>query len=140
MKAKSLAIVGISGSDPFGGQVYANLQLLGYEGKIYGVNPRYETLYDQKIYPSLSNLPETPDCAILALPNSRLLPVLEQASEIAASNDVPVVALKVGRSKRGAQLAQVSVLAQRGFDLDPSIGVWLRERRMTLVKALVEFA
>jgi hypothetical protein len=46
------------------------------------------------------------------------------------------VALKVGRSKRGAQLAQVSVLAQRGFDLDPSIGVWLRERRMTLVKTL----
>ena len=63
-----------------------------------------------------------------------------QALEIAASNDVPVVALKVGRSKRGAQLAQVSVLAQRGFDLDPSIGVWLRERRMTSVKTLVEFA
>jgi hypothetical protein len=79
----------------------------------------------------LSDLPETPDCAILAVGNSRLLPVLEEAPEIAASNDVPVVALKVGRSKRGAQLAQVSVLAQRGFDLDPSIAVWLRERRMT---------
>ena len=82
MKAKSLAIVGISRPDRFGGQVYANLQLAGYEGKIYGVNPRYETLYDQKIYPSLSDLPETPDCAILALPNSRLLPVLEEASEL----------------------------------------------------------
>jgi hypothetical protein len=54
--------------------------------------------------------------------------------------NVPVVALKVGRSKRGAQLAQVSVLAQRGFDLDPSIGVWLRERRMTSAKTLVKSA
>jgi len=82
MKAESLAIVGISGPDHFGGQIYNNLQLLGYEGKIYGVNSRYETLYDQKIYPSLSDLPETPDCAILALPNSRLLPVMEEASEL----------------------------------------------------------
>jgi acyl-CoA synthetase (NDP forming) len=61
LNAKSLAIVGISGQDRFGGQIYANLQLLGYEGKIFGVNPRYETLYDQKIYSSLSDLPEVPD-------------------------------------------------------------------------------
>ena len=82
MKAESLAIVGISGPDRFGGQVYANLQLLGYEGKIYGVNPRYETLYDQKIYSSLSDLPEVPDCALIALPNSRLLPALEEAANL----------------------------------------------------------
>ncbi|MCK4897152.1 MAG: CoA-binding protein, partial [Anaerolineales bacterium] len=82
MRAESLAIVGISGPDRFGGRIYNNLQLMGYEGKIYGVNPRYETLYGQKIYPSLSELPDTPDCAILALPNSRLLPVLEEASEL----------------------------------------------------------
>ncbi len=82
LNAKSLAVVGISGPDRFGGQVYANLQYYGYGGKIYGVNPRYETLYDQKIYSSLSDLPEVPDCAILALPNSRLLPIIEEASEL----------------------------------------------------------
>jgi acyl-CoA synthetase (NDP forming) len=82
LNAENLAIVGISGPDRFGGRIYNNLQLMGYEGKIYGVNPRYETLYDQKIYPSLSELPETPDCALLALPNSRLLPVVEEASEL----------------------------------------------------------
>jgi len=82
MNAKSLAIVGISGPDRFGGLVYDNLKVLGYEGKIYGVNPRYDTLYGQKIYPSLSDLPETPDCAVLALANSRLLPALEEAAEL----------------------------------------------------------
>jgi acyl-CoA synthetase (NDP forming) len=82
LNAENLAIVGISGPDRFGGRIYNNLQLMGYEGKIYGVNPRYETLYYQKIYPSLSELPETPDCALLALPNSRLLPVVEEASEL----------------------------------------------------------
>lgn len=88
LNAKSLAIVGISGPDRFGGQVYANLQLLGYEGKIFGVNPRYETLYDQKIYSSLSDLPEVPDCALIALPNSRLLPVVEEASELSIPSAV----------------------------------------------------
>jgi acyl-CoA synthetase (NDP forming) len=82
MNAKSLAIVGVSGPDRFGGQVYANLQFYGYEGKVYGVNPRYETLYDQKVYSSLSDLPEVPDCAILAVGNSRLLPALEEAANL----------------------------------------------------------
>ena len=82
MKAEKLAIIGISGPDRFGGQIYNNLKLMGYEGKIYGVNPRYETLYDQKIYSSLSDLPEVPDCAMLAIPDSRLLPVMEEASEL----------------------------------------------------------
>jgi acyl-CoA synthetase (NDP forming) len=88
LNAESLAIVGISGPDRFGGQVYANLQLFGYEGKIFGVNPRYETLYDQKIYPSLSELPETPDCAILGVGNSRLLPVLEEAANLGIPSTV----------------------------------------------------
>ena len=74
MNAKSLAIVGISRPDRFGGQIYNNLQSMGYQGKVYGVNPRYETLYNQKIYASLSDLPDVPDCALIALPNSRLLP------------------------------------------------------------------
>ncbi len=78
LKAKSLAIVGISGKkDSFGWQLYDNLQKMGYEGRVYGVNPRYESLNGQKIYPSLSDLPEKPDCVALALSNSRLLPALE---------------------------------------------------------------
>ena len=88
MKAKSLAIVGISGPDRFGGLVYDNLQVMGYEGKVYGVNPRYETLYGQRIYPSLSDLPEIPDCAILAVGNSRLLSTLEEAAALSIPSAV----------------------------------------------------
>lgn len=98
LKAKSLAIVGISGPDRFGGQVYANLHGLGYEGKIYGVNPRYENLYDQKIYPSMSDLPETPDCAILAVGNSRLLPALEEAANLSIPSTVIFANAQIGRA------------------------------------------
>ncbi len=88
MNAKNLAIVGISSPDRFGGRIYNNIQVMGYEGKIYGVNPRYETLYGQKIYPSLSDLPETPDCVALALSNSRLLPALEEAANLSIPSAV----------------------------------------------------
>lgn len=82
LHARSVAIVGISQPDRFGGQLYTNLRDVGYDGIIYGVNPGYETLYGQPIYGSLGELPQTPDCAILAIPNRRLLPVMEEAAHL----------------------------------------------------------
>jgi acetyltransferase len=77
-----VAIVGISQPGRFGGQVYANLRHFGYTGQIYGVNPRYNSLYEQPCYPSLSDLPDRPDCAILAVPNQRLLETLQAAAAL----------------------------------------------------------
>jgi acyl-CoA synthetase (NDP forming) len=78
LKARSVAVVGISHPDRFGGMVFRNLKTFGYAGSIHGVNPRYETLYNRPCYDSLANLPERPDCALLALPNERLLAGLEE--------------------------------------------------------------
>jgi acyl-CoA synthetase (NDP forming) len=77
----SLAIVGISQPGRFGGILYDNLQRMGYSGSIYGVNPRYDTLYDQPCYETLKDLPETPDLALLAVPNQRLVAALEEVAE-----------------------------------------------------------
>ena len=81
LHARSVAIVGISQPGRFGGIVAQNLAGFGYKGPIYGVNPRYESLYDRPCYPSLSELPERPDLALLAVPNSRLLSTLEEVAE-----------------------------------------------------------
>jgi acyl-CoA synthetase (NDP forming) len=72
LQARSVAIVGLSQPGSFGGQVYANLRAFGYPGAIYGVNPSYTRLYDQPCYPTLRDLPERPDCAILAIGNQHL--------------------------------------------------------------------
>ena len=73
LRARSVAIMGISQPGRFGGRVFANLRDFGYTGQIYGVNPRYDSVNGQPCYPSLSDLPGLPDCAILAVPNQRLL-------------------------------------------------------------------
>src|SRR5262245_9922585 len=81
LQARSVAIVGLSRPGSFGGQVYANLRAFGYPGPIYGVNPGYARLYDQPCYPALRDLPERPDCAILAIGNQRLRPAFEELVE-----------------------------------------------------------
>lgn len=81
LHARSVAIVGISGPERFGGIIYNNLAEFGYPGEIYGINPRYETLYDRPCYPSLRDLPKRPDCALLAVPNSRLAAALKEAAD-----------------------------------------------------------
>jgi acetate---CoA ligase (ADP-forming) len=81
LQARSVAIVGLSQPGSFGGQVYANLRAFGYPGAIYGVNPSYARLYDQPCYPTLRDLPERPDCAILAIGNQHLLPAFEMLVE-----------------------------------------------------------
>ena len=80
LHARSLAIVGLSGPERFGGILRANLVAAGFEGRIDGINPRYETLYDQPCYPSLADLPEQPDCALLAVPNARIVSSLAEAA------------------------------------------------------------
>jgi acyl-CoA synthetase (NDP forming) len=81
LHARSVAIVGISGPERFGGMLFENLQQFGYPGEIFGVNPRYETLYERPCYSSLRDLPERPDCALLAVPNPRIASSLEEAAD-----------------------------------------------------------
>jgi len=85
---RSLAIVGISQPDRFGGIAFHNLKAFGYGGQIYGVNPRYDTLYDRPCYSSLGDLPETPDCVLLAVPDAALVPALEEAARCGVPSGV----------------------------------------------------
>lgn len=82
LHARSVAIVGLSQPTRFGGKVFLNLRNFGYPGQIFGVNPRYPSLYEQPCYPSLSALPARPDCAILAVPNEQLVPALREAARL----------------------------------------------------------
>jgi acyl-CoA synthetase (NDP forming) len=81
LNPSSVAVVGISRPDRFGGMLYQNLKAFGYPGAIYGINPRYETIYDQPCYASLSDLPERPDCALLAVPNHLLSEAMRETAD-----------------------------------------------------------
>ena len=65
----SVAVVGATPRPDASGQiVLRNLRELGYEGRVYPVNPRYEEVLGLRCYPSLAALPEAVDTAFLAVP------------------------------------------------------------------------
>ncbi|MBW4089562.1 MAG: acetate--CoA ligase family protein [Proteobacteria bacterium] len=66
---RSIAILGAS-NDParIGGRPIAYMKAQGFKGAIYPVNPNRTEVQGLRAYPSVSDLPETPDVAIVAVP------------------------------------------------------------------------
>src|SRR5687767_8049119 len=76
---RSIAIIGAS--QDFGtisGQPLKHLQSHGYKGKLYPVNPRYQEVGGVKCYPSLADVPETPDLVLILINASRVVEMLRQ--------------------------------------------------------------
>jgi acyl-CoA synthetase (NDP forming) len=82
LSPRSIAIVGASERFGAGSLSIENLRTLGFEGRIYPVNPNYTELQGLTCYPSVKAIPasEDIDCVAVLLGNQMILPVLEQAA------------------------------------------------------------
>jgi acyl-CoA synthetase (NDP forming) len=79
---KSVAIVGASQNPmKFGSIILSNLFTLGYEGKIFPVNPKAEDISGQKTYTSVDRIPEDVELAVLAIPASATVSVMEDCAK-----------------------------------------------------------
>jgi len=76
---KSVAVVGAS-SDPAkaGSQALRSLSL--YAGSVAGVHPREKSVDGVPFYPTLTEIPQPPDLAILAIPADRCCDAAEEAA------------------------------------------------------------
>ncbi len=79
LSARSLAIVGASERGRWPAQIYQNLKNHNYEGKIYLVNGRQKEVFGQPCYPTLRDLPEAVEHAIVIVPAAAVPAVLEDA-------------------------------------------------------------
>lgn len=80
LRPKSVAIVGASERGRWPQDIYSATVKGGYEGEIYLINPRQSEVYGQRAYPSLKDLPEVPDHAIVIVPGHAVPGVLEDAA------------------------------------------------------------
>ncbi len=79
----SIAIIGAS-EDPNtpSGRPLTILQQHKYAGPIYLVNPRHETLGGLPCYPSVKDLPEPVDLALVCVPASRVAAVIQECGDV----------------------------------------------------------
>ena len=89
LNPKSIAFVGATTKpDVAGNDMLLEVLLSGYKGRTYCVNPKYDEVEGIKCYPSLSDLPETVDLAILAIGNARLETQLKEAIKLGVGSAV----------------------------------------------------
>jgi acetate---CoA ligase (ADP-forming) len=117
LEARSVAVVGASPrAGTFGQRMAEEVARSASRPRIYPVNPKYGELDGRRCYPSLADLPEPPDLALLAVPNA----ALEQQLTLAAA--------------RGARAAVVFGSAHDDAD-PPASGGGLRERVVSIASA-----
>ncbi|MEH6606358.1 MAG: acetate--CoA ligase family protein [Pseudomonadales bacterium] len=75
----SIAVLGASRRDGVGHETMVNLLQGGFGGRLYAVNPGYDSVEGVQCYASLAELPETVEHVIFALSDSRIEAAFEQA-------------------------------------------------------------
>jgi len=97
----SIAIVGVSeNASRIGGRLFKYLVKHGYQGRFSLVNPKYKELSGVKCYPNVTDIPVPVDCALVAVPEKYVIPVLNEC----ADNDVKAaVVFSSGFAEMGAQ-------------------------------------
>src|SRR5262245_50991156 len=75
----SVALVGASERGQWQGMIYRNLREYKFPGRVFLVNPRQSEVWGQKCFPSLRELPEPVEHAMVIVPAPAVANVLEDA-------------------------------------------------------------
>lgn len=90
--------------------LWQNLKQGSLQGALYAVNPKHRTVFGERSYRSLGNLPERPDLAIVATPARTVPGLIEQAGK-AGIRGVLVVTSGFAESGAEGKALQDAMLA-----------------------------
>lgn len=80
--AKSVAVFGASErEDSVAGILFMNLRKSGYKGEVYPINPKHEAIFGERCYAYASELPATPELALIATPATTVAQILEDCGK-----------------------------------------------------------
>lgn len=81
LKPNKVAIVGASEKEGFGGDTCKNVMAYMDEKDYYFINPKRETVFERKCYPSISDLPEQVDLIVICTPQSTIEAMLREGAQ-----------------------------------------------------------
>src|ERR1700761_4294312 len=100
MSPRSIAIVGMSErAGTIGSAIVGSLSLLGFEGDIWAVNPKYQQVQGMPCFPSLVELPRAPDLVAMVTRGSA---ISEHLPSLRASGARSMVIYDGGFAENGA--------------------------------------
>ncbi|MFL6812785.1 MAG: acetate--CoA ligase family protein [Bradyrhizobium sp.] len=86
---KSIALIGASRDlEKIPGRLLSMLRKNNYPGKIYPINPNYGDIDGLRVYPSIADVGEPIDLAIIIIPARAVLGALEQCAVVGVKNAV----------------------------------------------------
>jgi acyl-CoA synthetase (NDP forming) len=103
---RSVAVIGASDNPgKLGSHVMKSLTQGRYPGKIYPVNPGKDEIFGIKTYPSLSQVPDTVNLSVIALPAEQVPKIIKECKEKGVRGIVLITAgFKEIEDKRGESL------------------------------------
>lgn len=80
---QSLAVVGATTrEDALGRMVFANLLAGPYQGTLFAVNPKYDSVLGTRCYPQLGKLPSVPQAIVITTPADTVAKILAEAGQL----------------------------------------------------------
>ncbi len=112
---RSIAVIGASNRQgSVGRAVFTNILLNEYTGTVYPVNPRDRSISGVRSYPSVQDLPESVDLAVVVVPEAVVPAVTEDCGKKGVKSLIVISAGFKEVGQEGAALEhQVASLAQR---------------------------
>ncbi|RLI41185.1 CoA-binding protein [Candidatus Bathyarchaeota archaeon] len=78
----SVAVIGASAkTGTIGNVIFRNFLKQSFKGKAYPVNPKYDYVQKVKCYPSVKDIPDRIDLAVVAIPAPAVLKVIRECAE-----------------------------------------------------------
>ncbi len=82
LNPRSIAVIGASENEnKIGGRPLLYLARHGYQGKVYPINPKRSEIQGFKAFPSLAEVPDAPEAAIVALAGDAAIDAVEQCAQ-----------------------------------------------------------
>jgi acetyl coenzyme A synthetase (ADP forming)-like protein len=115
---QSIAIIGASRQKgKVGYEILSNIVAAGYEGEIFPINPKADTIEGLRCYPDLQSVGKAPDLVIIIVP-ARLVPALmQQCVKVGAKSVIIITAgfKEVGEEGRELERQVVQIAKQAGI-------------------------
>jgi acetyltransferase len=115
----SVAVIGVTGSsDRVGYNLLQSIIHAGFQGRIYPVHPRLESLQGLPVYRSLEEIPEPVDLAVIGVNQLATLEVVEQCGRKGVKGVVCIAGGYKEMGEEGKALEERLVAAARQYEME----------------------